>query len=107
MNRIGTGTVGQGDWDACVGFWDLGTRGEGQGDVKYRDVGTFMLIAKVQGKAKSIECATTPRKINYRNDIIFFLLIFSGKSNSKCFLTVLNRNQYSQPAYSSITKHLV
>ena len=52
--------------ELCVGFWDLGTRREGQGDVKYRDVedlGTLMFIAKVQAKAKSIECATTPRKI--------------------------------------------
>ena len=64
--KSGTGTRGQGHWDACVGTWDLGTRGEGRGDikhgtrgrmgrgrgrgrgdVKYRDpgdVGTLMLI---------------------------------------------------------------
>ena len=25
--------LGRGHWDACVGTWDLGTRGEGHGDV--------------------------------------------------------------------------
>ena len=30
---------GQGDGDACVGTWDLGTREEGLGDVKYRTRG--------------------------------------------------------------------
>ena len=25
--------LGRGHWDACVGTWDLGTRGEGRGDV--------------------------------------------------------------------------
>ena len=33
MYKSGTGTRGQGHWDACVGTWDLGTRGEGRGDV--------------------------------------------------------------------------
>ena len=38
--KSGTGTRGQGHWDACVGTWDLGTRGEGRGDIWYgtRDV---------------------------------------------------------------------
>ena len=30
---------GQGDRDACVRTWDLGTREEGLGDVKYRTRG--------------------------------------------------------------------
>ena len=33
--KSGTGTRGQGHWDACVGTWDLGTRGEGRGDIKH------------------------------------------------------------------------
>ena len=52
--KSGTGTRGRGHRDACVGTWDLGTRGErledikygtrgrvgrGRGDVKYRDSG--------------------------------------------------------------------
>ena len=54
MYKSGTGTRGQGQWDACVGTWDLETRdegfedieygkrgrvGRGRGDVKYRDAG--------------------------------------------------------------------
>ena len=27
--------LGRGHWDACVETWDLGTRGEGRGDIKY------------------------------------------------------------------------
>ena len=27
--------LGQGHWDACVGTWDLGSRDEGLGDIKY------------------------------------------------------------------------
>ena len=52
--------VGRGHRDACVGTWDLGTRDEGLGDVKYgtwgrqklgrREPGMFMIIAKVGGK---------------------------------------------------------
>ena len=54
--KSGTGTMGRGHRDACVGTWDLGTRdegledikygtrgrvgrGRGRGDVKYRDAG--------------------------------------------------------------------
>ena len=33
--KSGTGTRGRGHRDACVGTWDLGTRDEGLGDVKY------------------------------------------------------------------------
>ena len=33
--KSGTGTRGQGHWDARVGTWDLGTRGEGRGDIKH------------------------------------------------------------------------
>ena len=52
--------VGRGPRDACVGTWDLGTRDEGLGDVKYgtrrrqklgrREPGMLMIIAKVGGK---------------------------------------------------------
>ena len=58
--KSGTGTRGRGHWDACVGTWDLGTRDEGRGDVKYgtrgrqklgrRGPGMLMIIAKVGGK---------------------------------------------------------
>ena len=51
---------GQGDGDACVGTWNLATRDEGLGDVKYgtrgrqklgrREPGMLMIIAKVGGK---------------------------------------------------------
>jgi len=33
--KSGTGTRGRGHWDAFVGTWDLGTRDEGLGDIKY------------------------------------------------------------------------
>ena len=33
--KSGTRTRGRGHRDACVGTWDLGTRDEGLGDVKY------------------------------------------------------------------------
>jgi len=33
--KSGTGTRGRGHWDTCVGTWDLGTRDEGLGDIKY------------------------------------------------------------------------
>ena len=36
MYKSGTGTRGRGHWDACVGTWDLGTRGEGRGDIMGR-----------------------------------------------------------------------
>ena len=58
--KSGTGTRGRGHRDACVGTWDLGTRDEGLGDVKYgtrrrqklgrREPGMLMIIAKVGGK---------------------------------------------------------
>ena len=58
--KSGTGTRGRGHGDACVGTWDLGTRDEGLGDVKYgtqgrqklgrREPGMLMIIAKVGGK---------------------------------------------------------
>ena len=35
MWKRGTGTRGQGHWDASVGTCDLGTRDEGLGDIKY------------------------------------------------------------------------
>ena len=35
MYKSGTGTRGRGHRDACVGTWDLRTRDEGLGDVKY------------------------------------------------------------------------
>ena len=44
----------------------LGNTRGGMGDTKYRDVGeegTLKFIAKVQDKAKSMACATTPRGI--------------------------------------------
>ena len=37
-------------WDTCVGTWDSGTYGTVMPDIKYRDVGTLMSIAKVRGK---------------------------------------------------------
>ena len=33
--KSGTGTRGREHWDVCVGTWDLGTRDEGLGDIKY------------------------------------------------------------------------
>ena len=38
--KSGTRTRGRGQRDSCVGTWDLGTRGEGRGDIWYgaRDV---------------------------------------------------------------------
>ena len=58
--KSGTGTRGRGHRDACVGTWDLGTRGEGLEDIKYgtqgrqiqgrRGRGMWIIIAKVGGK---------------------------------------------------------
>ena len=58
--KSGTGTRGRGHRNACVGTWDLGTRDEGFGDVKYgtrgrqklgrTEPGMLMIIAKVGGK---------------------------------------------------------
>ena len=62
-----TGIRGSGHRDACVGTWDLGLGDARQGtwghqvwdagtcgtetwDIKYRDTGTLIIIAKVEGK---------------------------------------------------------
>ena len=53
MYKTGTGTIGLGHWDACVGTWDVGTRGEGRGDVWAGDAGTSNIGdagSKVGGK---------------------------------------------------------
>ena len=42
MYKSGTGTRGRGREDACVGTWDLGTRDEGLGDIKYGTRGRKM-----------------------------------------------------------------
>ena len=54
-------TRGLGHQDACVGTWDLGTRDEGLGDIKYgtqgrqiqgrKGRGMRIIIAKVGGKS--------------------------------------------------------
>ena len=38
--------LGRGHWDACVGTWELGTRDEGLGDIKY---GTRGCVGQGQG----------------------------------------------------------
>ena len=41
--------LGRGHWDAYVGTWDLGTRGEGRGDIKY---GTRGRVGRGRGDVK-------------------------------------------------------
>ena len=41
--------VGRGHWDACVGTWDLGTRGEGRGDIKH---GTRGRMGRGRGRGR-------------------------------------------------------
>ena len=50
MYKSGTGTRGQGHWDACVGTWDLGTRDEGLEDINY---GTWGCVGRGVGKSKT------------------------------------------------------
>ena len=48
--KSGTGTRGREHWDACVGTWNLGTRGEGLGDIKY---GTRGRVGQGRGTLKT------------------------------------------------------
>ena len=48
--KSGTGTRGRGHQDACVGTWDLGTRDEGLGDIKY---GTRGRVGRGHGDVKN------------------------------------------------------
>ena len=59
--KSGTGTRGRGHWDACVGTWDLGTRGEGRGDIWYEtrdvwDAGTYGTRGRVGRGRGDVKC---------------------------------------------------
>ena len=49
MYKSGTGTRGRGLRDACVETWDLGTRDDGFGDIKY---GTRGRVGRGRGNVK-------------------------------------------------------
>ena len=74
--KSGTGTRGRGHWDACVGTWDLRTRGEGRGDIWY---GTRGRGDVWDGDAGTSNVRDAGGKVGGKRDISFFVKL--------CYLT--------------------
>ena len=79
MYKSGTGTRGRGHWDACVGTWDLGTRGEGRGDIRYGTRGRMGRRDVWDGDAGTSNLGDAGGKVEGKRDISFFVKM--------CYLT--------------------
>ena len=79
MYKSGTGTRERGHLDACVGTWDLGTRGEGRGDIRYGTRGRMGRGDVWDGDAGTSNVGDAGGKVGGKRDISFFVKM--------CYLT--------------------